>query len=142
MNMKFRSLITAGIFAAGLAVPAVAEAAIAHAVSAVNLRSGPSTSFNAKIVIPPGARLTVYSCSSWCKVSYGGLTGWVSASYLDTMGPPVMRNFPHRPMYGKGYARNPWWDNRHQAWYDGSHWWVNGRWSNKPGAYFSFGFRG
>jgi hypothetical protein len=38
--------------------------------------------------------------------------------------------------------QRPWWDNQHQAWYDGRRWYRNGVWYNNPSGFtlgFSFG---
>ncbi len=51
--------------------------------SSLNLRDGPSTSYDILTAIPNGTRLEVWQISSgWAQVSYGGYTGWVSMSYL------------------------------------------------------------
>ncbi len=84
--MRYRFAVV--IAAAALAV--LAEGARADTagvtVSSVNLRSGPSTGYAVVTVVPGGAHLTMLGCtadSNWCSVSWGGVSGWVSAGYVQ-----------------------------------------------------------
>src|SRR5436190_3146315 len=72
----------AALFFAGLmAVPSIANAA--YAITSVNERAGPSTGYAVITTNPAGAYVAVHSCpTSWCNVTYGGITGWVSGSYI------------------------------------------------------------
>jgi uncharacterized protein YraI len=73
----------AGVLAAALAIPAAAEAAwFGVAATSVNLRLGPGAGHARIAVVPAGARLTVFTCYSWCQVRFAGLTGWVAARYV------------------------------------------------------------
>lgn len=49
-----------------------------------NLRIGPSTSLRAQMTVPRGAKVIglAGSATGWLKVSYQGVTGWVSAGLL------------------------------------------------------------
>jgi uncharacterized protein YraI len=141
--MSVRNAIAAGIFAATVAAPAVAFAAAAYTTGTVNMRSGPSTSYNRILTIPAGARINVNGCSSWCSVSYRGYSGYVSASYVSRAyaGPPRQFRRPPPPTYG--WSSRPWWDDRHGAWYDGRRWYSGGRWHDRPsGLSFGFSFGG
>lgn len=49
----------------------------------LNLRSGPSAQYTKLGAVPNGTVLTVAeTANGWCKVTYNGLTGYVSGSYL------------------------------------------------------------
>ncbi|MFL4476387.1 SH3 domain-containing protein [Paeniglutamicibacter sp. MACA_103] len=52
----------------------------------LNLRTGPSTEYRILLTIPAGTTVKVSARASngWYKVSYAGLTGWVSNSYVTT----------------------------------------------------------
>jgi uncharacterized protein YraI len=145
--MALRSIATAGMVAAALALSAAAaEAAPGRATGAVNMRTGPGTGYARITTIPAGARIQVYDCGSWCRVTYAGRSGWVSAGYVATGGPRmrpgVQRGF-RAPPPTFGYARKPWWDDRNNAWYDGRRWYFNGRWYDRPSGFsFGFGFSG
>lgn len=79
------SKITAIVATALLVTTTFAQAASAPAVatSAVNVRSGPSTSFNRLDTLHAGENVTVLECQSgWCYVDQDGPDGWVSGNYL------------------------------------------------------------
>lgn len=68
--------LMASTFAA-LAVPAVAK-------SQVNVRTGPSTSYNRIDALQRGEHVEVVECKSgWCYVQHNGPDGWVSGNYLQ-----------------------------------------------------------
>lgn len=50
----------------------------------LNMRSGPSTAYRILLTIPSGSTVKVLDRAStgWYKVSYGGLSGWVSNAYV------------------------------------------------------------
>ncbi len=51
----------------------------------LNLRSGPSSRYRIIGSIPPGSGCVVINgpCSgNWCRVSYGGQSGWAHTGYL------------------------------------------------------------
>lgn len=66
----------------------VSGAGIATTTSALNLRSGPSTTNSVLRVLPAGATVTLtgQSMSGFLSVSYDGTTGWAYAAFLDTGG--------------------------------------------------------
>ena len=94
---NLRSLTVAALLAlAAAALPEVASAAPGYATGSVNLRTGPGIQYAKIVVVPAGALLEVYSCTSWCHVNYRGYVGWVSARYVSSGGyfrPPVP--WPH-----------------------------------------------
>ncbi|MEW5742908.1 MAG: SH3 domain-containing protein [Myxococcota bacterium] len=62
----------------------------------LNLRTGPSTSYNIRLVIPKGGVVKTINRTtpegSWYNVSYGGTAGWVHGGYVtlvDTGGTPA-----------------------------------------------------
>ena len=65
-------------------IAATAEAAEVKVTTAnLNLRTGPSTSYQVILVIPKGAQVEVTGYSgNWAKVTYNGKTGYASNAYL------------------------------------------------------------
>jgi len=127
--IPLRGLMIVAILAVALAAPGLASAATSIATGDVNLRTGPGTQYRKIVVVPAGARLRVYGCTSWCSVKYRNYRGWVSARYVAVGGfyrPPAPLFRPPPPLFGF-YVR-PWWDDRHGAWYDGRRWYHDGRW--------------
>jgi len=83
--MKFK-ILAAGILAALVALPAIAEAAEGFATANVNMRSGPSTAYPAVTMIPVGVPLQINGClneTPWCDVSFYGGRGWVAGRYIQ-----------------------------------------------------------
>jgi uncharacterized protein YraI len=114
------------------------------------MRTCPSTQCAKITTVPVGARVWVGGAQGgWYQVNFNGAQGFVSGRYIATgvasnRPPPFFgNNGPQYGMWGppprSGYWQNPWWDNRHQAWYDGRRWYRNGVWYNDPSG-FSFGF--
>lgn len=70
--------IGALLISAGMALAEPAEV-----TNDLNMRTGPGTNYGVVTVVPEGDVVDIISCSgSWCRVRYGGRTGWVSAAYL------------------------------------------------------------
>lgn len=62
---------------------AAASAATAYASAAVNVRSGPGTSYPVVDTLRRGERVEIDYCRGvWCAVSKSGPDGWVNANYL------------------------------------------------------------
>ncbi|SCB50571.1 SH3 domain-containing protein [Rhizobium multihospitium] len=83
--MRFK-ILAAGILAALVALPAIAEAAEGFATANVNMRSGPSTAYPAVTMIPVGVPLQINGClneTPWCDVSFYGGRGWVAGRYIQ-----------------------------------------------------------
>ncbi len=85
---KFISVITAATLA--LVASTVAAFAVpATATTAVNVRSGPGTSFAIVDTLHAGEAVNVTECQgNWCYVEKSGPDGWVSGSYLQATGTP------------------------------------------------------
>ena len=66
-----------------LLLTAAASALQSTTSSNANLRASPSTSAKVLTVIPKATALNVGTCTTWCAVSYGGQTGYVSKSTLS-----------------------------------------------------------
>lgn len=144
--MNLRTLTFGAAATALIAIPAAAEASWGHANTTANIRSCPSTSCAKVGVLPAGSRVWINGTQrGWYQVSFGGGVGFVAGSlivasfdgsgsyYDDRRGPPPR----------SGFYRNPWWDDRHHAWYDGRRWYRNGIWYNDPsGLSFGFSFGG
>lgn len=143
--MSVRNAIVAGTFVAALALPAAAFAAPGYTTGAVNLRTGPSTSYHRILTVPAGARINVHRCASWCSVTYRGTRGYMSANYVARSGyapgPRRYRRPPPPPRWMWRHHR-PWWDARHHAWYDGRRWYFGHRWHDRPSVSFGFRFGG
>jgi uncharacterized protein YraI len=149
--MKLRSLALGAATAVSMiAIPAIANAQPGTATGSVNMRTCGSTQCQKIGVVPAGAQVWINGVQgNWYNVTFQGRQGFVHGNYVATgyaMAPraPQFRG----PQYGSnwrgspprsGYHRNPWWDNRHNAWYDGRRWYRNGIWYNDPSG-FSFGF--
>ena len=51
----------------------------------VNLRSGPSTSYSVQAIVPQGRQAQIIGRNvntTWWKVSYNGVVGWMNASLV------------------------------------------------------------
>lgn len=97
-----------------MATTAGAFAATAYATTNVNVRSGPSSYYDAVDTLMRGETVDVQYCrDSWCFVQKRGPDGWVSASYLDRGRPQVQRpprpdwNWDNDDDYGWNYPRPP-----------------------------------
>lgn len=79
-----RTVLTAALVGSMLVVPAYAESAIVTG-SDVNFRSGPGTNYRVLDCLDYGTELTVNDRSggTWYAVEYNGVSGFVSAAYLD-----------------------------------------------------------
>jgi hypothetical protein len=74
------------------------QVATARTTVDLNLRSGPGTQYRVLIRIPRGVRVQILGCVPsfvWCRTSYAGRVGWVSAAYLVPR--PGVRAFPPGP---------------------------------------------
>ena len=116
--------------------------------------------------MPYGARVWINGAQGgWYQVIFNGIQGFASGRYISTQvasgpqppfygqRPPVYG--PQPPFYGPmppvmyrpppptwGYYQQPWWDNRHNAWYDGRRWFSSGQWYATPNFSIGFSFRG
>ncbi|MFK5996607.1 MAG: SH3 domain-containing protein [Rhodobacterales bacterium] len=83
-----KPLVITGTVLAFSTVSALAFDAVA--VSAVNVRTGPSTGYAKVDVLMGGEPVTVTECQvRWCYVEHDGPDGWVSARYLAAAGAPA-----------------------------------------------------
>jgi uncharacterized protein YraI len=107
---------------AGVASAAVVEGDL-------NLRSGPGTSYRVIDTMPAGANVAILGCTgSWCRVSFRGIEGYASASYLGGGGPvyaaePPVYVAPPPPVFGIGIGFSDGWrhgwhhrHHRHHHW--------------------------
>lgn len=96
--MKFAPLILV-LALLGMASPALAEPAVA--TGAVNVRTGPGTSYRVIDTLGQGERVETQRCvSGWCLISYAGPGGWVSRNYLAELSErPRRPRFEDRPVY-------------------------------------------
>jgi uncharacterized protein YraI len=141
MNMK-KKLTLGALAAAMMAVPAIAEAAWGVTTGAVNMRTDAYVGAPKITTLPANARVWFdprQQKNGWYLVSYSGRTGYVSGSYIASNVAFAPRPMFRSPAPKFGYYKKPWWDNKHQAWYDGRRWYRNGIWYNDPSG-FSFGF--
>lgn len=134
--MKLKLTLAATAFAAFVAVPAVANAAPGYTTGAVNLRTGPSTSYSRITTIPAGARIDIGRCSGWCQVSYRGYHGWVAGSYV------AHARYDRRDRYDRD---DRWYRDRYgrydRRWDRDRRWWPGYRYGyREPGVGFYFGF--
>ena len=90
---------SAALFAAG---PGLAQTAV-QTTADLNLRTGPGTNYEVATTMPSGAEAMLEGCLSagdWCRVTYGGVSGWASSSYLTTSadGRTVVVSETHRSL--------------------------------------------
>lgn len=87
--MSLIRMVTAAFFAIAIALTGAipAQAASARVTGAVQVRSGPGTSYRAVGQLRRGDRVTVNRCASsrrWCHVqSRHSRSGWVNSRLLD-----------------------------------------------------------
>jgi len=122
---RFRGMTAAAVISA-MAVflgTGVAQAAPGYTTGSVNLRTGPSTAYPRVATIPRGAAIEIFDCQSWCSVSWRGLSGWVSGSYVRFGGytppayvppvyappviPPPVNLAPFPYFFGFGFQNAP-----------------------------------
>ncbi len=89
--------------------------------TALNLRSGPSTSYAVRVVMPNDVRVTLQTSAprnGWYNIKYGSTTGWASGRYLAVVSTPSTGTETgpdlaiSRARSGVGF----------------SYWWGHGRW--------------
>src|SRR5215469_1625461 len=108
--MKLMSKLMSG---AGLLALSTGFAAAAPAVvqQDVNLRAGPGIDYDVITAMPSGATVDVMGCEAgWCRVAFGGATGFASRGYLGLGGgvaaAPAYTGYGVAvgPAYAGGYA--------------------------------------
>lgn len=80
-----RLLLSTAAVAALIAVPGIAAAATAEAVTDLNMRTGPGPQYPIIGTIDANASVGINGCTetrSWCQVSWAGQDGWAYAAYL------------------------------------------------------------
>jgi len=96
--MKTLKIALGAVFAvAGIIVTSgAAFATSAQSTTALNVRSGPGTSYGVVDTLTPGENVEVNECVSngWCYIEHSGPDGWVSSNYLT-------------PVSGGGGSSNP-----------------------------------
>ncbi|KPQ05622.1 MAG: Protein of unknown function (DUF1236) [Rhodobacteraceae bacterium HLUCCA12] len=108
MNFK----LTLGATVAGLLLATTAQAeTTATAWTDLNLRAGPSISYDVVAVIPAAQSVTVDGCldeSNWCRVMHGDVSGWASGDYLTAMvEAPIASNRERLDVQSITYERSP-----------------------------------
>lgn len=129
-----RFVIAAAAAALCVGFSAEADAAPGRVTADLNLRAGPGTGYQVIAVIPDNAPVDIGGCTGpWCQVSYGGVSGYASASYLVGGGggvavaPAPYAPAPY-PYYGSPrYATPvllpaPYWSSGLFVWFDGRSW--------------------
>jgi uncharacterized protein YraI len=88
--MKFsRYVIFAAASAIGMLSSSIAVLATpAQSTTALNVRSGPGTSYGVVDTLTPGEHVEVNECATngWCYIEHSGPDGWVSSTYLAPIG--------------------------------------------------------
>lgn len=112
----FYPVTTAGgidgwVYGAYLAVEGSASGDTARTNDALNLRSGPGTSYDVITVIPAGSSVTITggADSDFVPVDFDGMSGWVAQQYLSAGGSPAETtddvNFRTGPSLGSDVIR-------------------------------------
>lgn len=130
--MKLRTLI----IAAGALIVSGGIAAAATVTGDLNLRSGPGTNYRVVGTMPAGAQVDILGCDgAWCRVSWGGMQGYASASYLGRGG---ARYYAPAPVYiapphvAFGWTGGPRWNSYHGGYGPG---WRNHGWRGHRGGW-------
>lgn len=94
----------------------------------LNLRTGASTGYRVRLVIPRGARVTTVNRSTpaggWYNIKYNGVVGWSYGGYLAFVsGPSNPANPPPASTSARDAAIS-----RARAAVGFSYWWGHGRW--------------
>ena len=93
----------------------------------LNLRTGASTSYSVRLVIPSGAHVTTVNRTSplggWYNIKYNGVIGWSYGSYLALVSSPSPTPAPPPASTARGDAVN-----RAKGGVGFSYWWGHGRW--------------
>jgi uncharacterized protein YgiM (DUF1202 family) len=90
--------------------------------TALNLRTGPSTSYNIILVMPNDARVELVQSApsnGWYKIKYSSVTGWASGQYLALVSTPTTSTGSTGPDRAISRA---------QSGVGFSYWWGHGRW--------------
>jgi uncharacterized protein YraI len=111
--------------AAGALLVSVSTASAAIVTADLNLRSGPSTRYAVIDAMPAGSQVDILRCSgNWCRVAWGGIEGYASASYLGRGNGYRAYAYEPAPIYvapppvvGFGFGFGGW----HHGW-RGHHW--------------------
>lgn len=84
MTINKTTIITTLAALGLIASAATAFAAPANSTTALNVRSGPGTSYGVVDTLIPGEGVEVTECVSngWCHIQHPGPDGWVSSKYL------------------------------------------------------------
>jgi uncharacterized protein YraI len=140
--MSIKKLALGAVAAAMLMVPGLAQAAtwFGQTTGAVNMRVDASPNAPKILTIPAYTTVRIDGQKNgWYHVAYANNEGYVSGSYIQTRVAVAPRPMFRGQAPRFGYYKKPYWDNQHQAWYDGRRWYRNGIWYNNPSG-FSFGF--
>lgn len=120
MTFNFKTMLASAAILLGSA--AIASAAPASVTSDLNMRAGPGTGYGVVTVLPAGAVVDVIGCTgSWCRVSWRGISGYASASYLASGG-PVVRRAPVIVSPPRVVIHTPYWNSGFYHWHDGRVW--------------------
>lgn len=85
-------MIRLTVMLGALLVPATVAAVPGVTTTDVNIRTGPSTSYQSLGVIPGGTSIDITDCepgSTWCSVTAGDTSGFVSGNYIQQVAAPV-----------------------------------------------------
>jgi hypothetical protein len=94
--MLSKKLIVGGLAAIAFVISAgMALASPGEAISNVNVRSGPGTSYKVVDQLKAGEIVDIAHCQAgWCYVGKPGTDGWVSDSYIQHIASPVIVQRP------------------------------------------------
>lgn len=123
----------------------------ATATTAVNVRTGPGTGYNAVDTLSRGEQVAIVDRNGgWCAVQKTGPDGWVACRYLTNSERRVIRNNDGPSVslsFGYGIRdndrprrnNNKWWNNN-DRWDDNDRYWDNDWDGPRRGGGTSFGF--
>ena len=129
--MKRLSLFAVLSLLLAFVAPAIASAANGVTTSSVNMRTGPSTSYQVIATIPANAPVQIFGCvqgGAWCDTAWARERGWVSSAYLSSVwqNAPII-GFNPGAYYDQYYVGRPWYNARPRIYIGPNHKCYRGR---------------
>jgi uncharacterized protein YraI len=119
----FRKYATAGLLAAAVLIPALAQAATGYVSSRTRMRAGPDNGYPAVATVRRGEGVEIHACladRSWCDVGYHGERGWLPARNI--MGESVRGRVPvatiNRGLDTTRFNLDAYWDTYYNGRFD------------------------
>ncbi len=122
MFMRLTLAAAAAVAATAAGAPAQAQVGNSITTTAVNMRSGPDTSYPPVTVLPAGSPVTIYGCINrwlWCDAQWGPYRGWVAGLYLtasyDNRPVPFVQYAPRANIPIVQFTFGNYWDSHYRG---------------------------